>query len=156
MQTETWIERVIIHQLASEDGRYKHGYRSRQQTTDEFVVDCAYLADMTETEGLPTFQSTMELEAAVEPDVEEALQSLQEQNLIRKAGDRATGILFMEDDHGSTAVWELTDAGLQEAQTLNERYAEELDSLKRQYGDLDDIPSDELATLLHHYGVIPR
>lgn len=44
MQTETWIERVIIHQLASEDGHYKHGYRSRQQTTDEFVVDCAYLA----------------------------------------------------------------------------------------------------------------
>lgn len=156
MQTETWIERVIIHQLASEDGRYKHGYRSRQQTTDEFVVDCAYLADITETEGLPTFQSTMELEAAVEPDVEEALQSLQEQNRIRKAGDRATGLLFMEGDHGSTAVWELTDAGLQEAQTLNERYAEELDSLKRQYGDLDDIPPDELATLLHHYGVIPR
>lgn len=156
MQTEMWIERVIIHQLASEDGRYKHGYRSRQQTTDEFVVDCAYLADMTETEGLPTFQRTMELEAAVEPDVEEALQSLQEQNLITKIGNQFTGPLFTEGDHGSTTVRELTDAGLQEAQTLNECYTEELDSLKRQYGDLDDIPPDELATLLHHYGVIPR
>jgi hypothetical protein len=155
MQTETWIERVIIYQLASEDSRYKHGYRSKQQTTDEFVVDCAYLADMTETEGLPTFQSTMELEAAVEPDVEQALQSLQEQSLIRKVGDRTTGMLFMEDAHGSTAVWVLTDAGLQEAETLNEHYTEEFDDLKQQYGNLDDIPPDELATLLHHYGVIP-
>ncbi len=41
MQTETWIEHVIIHQLAAEDGRYKHGYRSKQHTTGQFVVDCA-------------------------------------------------------------------------------------------------------------------
>jgi hypothetical protein len=156
MHTETWIERVIIQQLASEDGRYKHGYRSNQQTTGQFVVDCAYLADMTETTGRPTFHQTMELEAAVEPDVEEALQSLQEHNLITKVGDRPTGILFAETDPGSTAVWEPTETGLQEAQTLNERYTEELDTLKQRCGGVADIPPDELATLLHHYGVIPR
>ncbi len=95
---------------------------------------------MTEIPGHPTFQRTMELEDAVEPDVQEALQSLHERDLITKAGERQTSMLFSEEDSGSTTVWELTDTGLQEAQTLNDHYTDELETLKQRYGGIEDIP----------------
>ena len=50
METETWIERVIVQELSYPDKRYKHDYKSKEASTVELVVDCAYLKHVTDTQ----------------------------------------------------------------------------------------------------------
>lgn len=40
METETWIERLLIDQLTRHDRRYKHDYAGVEQTTDDLATAC--------------------------------------------------------------------------------------------------------------------
>ena len=52
METETWIERLVIDQLTTHDRRYKHDYAGVEKTTDDLVA--AYTQfDIITTEGGP-------------------------------------------------------------------------------------------------------
>jgi hypothetical protein len=156
MKTESWIERVIIQQIAYRDRRYKHNYQSRTESTAGFVVDCAYLENMSigEDNTAPLGEAA-EIEERLEPEVKDALRTLREQNLITKVGEQPRGGLFSEEDLGSTNLWELTEQGLKEANELNEAYSRELDAFEEQYDDIDPESANELINLSKEYGVVP-
>lgn len=156
MKTESWIERVIIQQIASRDRRFKHNYRSRKESTVGFVVDCGYLENMaTGEDNTAPLEESDEIEERLEPEVKDALRTLQQQNLITKVGEQPRGGLFSEEDLGSTDLWGLTEQGLKEANELNEAYSKELDAFNEQYGDIDPQSANELINLSKEYGVVP-
>lgn len=156
MITEFWIERVIIQQLAYRDRRYKHNYRSLQESTAGLVIDCGYLENMASGEDITvSVGESAGIEERLEPDVRDALGTLREQNLITKVGEQPKGGPFSEEDLGSTALWELTDESLKEANELNEAYSREMDDFEKQYSDLDPESANELVSLSKEYGVVP-
>jgi hypothetical protein len=156
MKTKFWIERVIIQQIAYHDRRYKHNYQSRKESTAGFVVDCGYLENMsTGEDNTASLGEAAEIEKKLESEVEDALRTLRERNLITKAGEQPRGGLFSEEDLGSTDLWELTEKGLKEANELNEAYSRDLDAFEEQYGELDPESANELISLSKKYGVVP-
>jgi hypothetical protein len=90
MQTETWIERLIVNQVTVHDRRYKHDYGGVEQTTDDLVAACAQ-PDIIMTKGrneLPSLGQLLSMEATFESDVESALGTLQKKSLVERAGER--------------------------------------------------------------------
>jgi hypothetical protein len=114
MHTDSWIERVIIQDLSVHDRRYKHNYRSRQESTPGFVVGCGYIETMDRGADIrPSFGQSFDVEQQLEPDVKDALRTLHRQDLITKVRELPGGGLFTEDDLGATEQWELTEKGLE-------------------------------------------
>jgi hypothetical protein len=157
MKTESWIERAIIQQLTHHDRRYKYDYESRKESTIGFVVGCGYLETMVRGEDIQaSFGEATEVEEELEPEVMEALRMLQQQDMITKTGERPRSGLFMQEDLGSTDVWELTDEGLKEASDLNEAYSMELDDFEKRHEELDIASANEFISISQKYGVVPE
>lgn len=156
MKTESWIERLIIQQLSHHDRRYKHDYRSKEEPTSEFVVGCGYLETMVSGKDIqPSFGESMKVEKQLEPEVENALRTLQQQDLITKTREQTLGGLFGQEDVDPTEFWKLTEAGLKEANELNEAYSKELDVFEKRHRELDIVAANELINLSQEYGVVP-
>lgn len=89
MHTETWIERTIIDQLTTHDRRYKHDYGDVERTTDDLIAACTKL-DLIRTGDepeLPPIDQFLARDADLEPEVETALETLREKNLIERIGE---------------------------------------------------------------------
>ena len=165
MESETWIERVIIQELAYPDKRYKHDYKGKEASTVELVVICAHMKQITEDRDVQTWEEINALEEQIEGRVEEKVERLREQGLLTKVGEQplhekslftriAEGELEAEPPDTSP-VWTLTDEGLAEAARINAAYEEELAELTGKYEHPEDAPRDELFPLLKKYGVKP-
>jgi hypothetical protein len=166
METETWIERMIVQELSHPDERYKHDYKSKEASTVELVIDCAYLKQITEDRDVQTWEDINELEEEIEGRVEERVERLREQELLTKVGEQplyetslltrlAEGAKPEAEPPGTSPVWTLTDEGLAEAARINAAYEEELAELTGKYEHPEDAPRDELFPLLKKYGVKP-
>ena len=165
MESETWIERIIIQELAYPDKRYEHDYKGKEASTVELVVICAHMKQITEDRDVQTWEEINALEEQIEGRVEERVERLREQGLLTKVGEQplhekspftrmAEGEVEREPPDTSP-VWTLTDEGLAEAARINAAYEEELAELTGKYEHLEDAPRDELFPLLKKYGVKP-
>jgi len=165
METETWIERVIVQELSHPDKRYKHDYKGKEASTVELVVICAHMKQITENRDVQTWEDINELEEQIEGRVEETVERLREQEFLTKVGEQplhqksvftrlAEGKLE-EEPPDTSPIWTLTDEGLAEAARINAAYEEELVELTGQYKNPEDAPHDELFPVLKTYGVIP-
>ncbi|MEF8783841.1 MAG: hypothetical protein V5A39_13020 [Haloarculaceae archaeon] len=159
MQTETWIERVIIDQLTTHDRRYKHDYGGVEQTTDDLVAACTKLDLITSVDGseLPSFDELLTSDADLEPEVEAALQTLQEKGLIERIGERERlGPPLERGDYGTTALWKPTVEGRAEARALREAYSTEVEALAESHDEQSDEFSEEIVSLARTYGILPN
>ena len=165
MESETWIERVIIQELAYPDIRYKHDYKGKEASTVELVVICAHMKQITEDRDVQMWEEINALEEQIEGRVEETVERLREQGLLTKVDEQplyekslftrmAEGKLETEPPDTSP-VWTLTNEGLAEAARINAAYEEELAELTGKYEHPEDAPRDELFPLLKKYGVKP-
>jgi len=159
MHTETWIERTIIDQLTTHDRRYKHDYGGVEQTTDDLIAACTKLDLITtgDEPELPPIDQCLARDADLEPEVETALETLREKNLIERVGEEERlGPPFERGDFGTTAIWEPTVEGRAEARALREAYSAEVEAL----ADSHDTESDEFETgivsIARTYGILPR
>lgn len=158
--TESWIERAILDQLTTHDRRYKHDYGGVERTTDDLVAACARLDAIAAGDGSdpPSIEQLLTEEAIFEPEVETALQTLQERGLIEREGERERpGPPLERGDFGTTTVWTPTVEGRAEARRIREAYADEVATLVEPHdeSDLPEDVSDELVSLAKSYGVLP-
>ena len=159
MQTETWIERVIIDQLTTHDRRYKHEYGGVEQTTDDLVAACTQLDHITsgDRSERPSLDELLTTDADFEPEVEAALQTLQEKGLIERTGERERpGPPLKRGDYGTTALWEPTVEGRAEARAIREAYAAEVEALTEAHDKQSDEFSEEIVSLARTYGILPN
>jgi len=171
METETWIERLIIDQLTTHDRRYKHDYGGVEKTTDDLVAACSQLDAIT-TEGgseWPSIEQLLsmdaELEPAVEaalqtlelePEVEAALQTLQDRGLIECVGERdRLGPPFEPGDYGTTVIWEPTVEGRAEARAIRVAYSDEVEALASSHGEDSEEFREEIVSVARTYGILP-
>jgi hypothetical protein len=158
MATETWIERLILDQLTTHDRRYKHDYGGVEQTTDDLVAACTQL-DMLTTDGdaeSPSLEQLLSMDAAFEPEVETALETLQDRGLVERVGERERpGPPLEPGDYGTTAVWEPTVEGRAEASAIRQAYSEEVEALAEAHGTDSDEFRDEIVSLARTYGILP-
>jgi hypothetical protein len=167
METDTWIERTIIQRLSNHDRRYRHDYEGLEATTGELVMQCGYLKSLDDNGARPGMMETLRQEEQIEGDVEDAIETLQNKDFLKRAGEEPVhqesffkrlenpkeAVLSGPDE--TVPVWTLTDGGLAEAARINEEYEAELTSFTDEYGDIEDIPRDELILLLKTFGVKP-
>lgn len=136
MNTNTWIERLLIDQLSTRDHRYKHEYAGVERSTDELIAACIRLETLT-SEGEASLQSLEQLlarDAEIEPEVVEALRTLQEIGLVERVGERERlGPLFERGDFGTTPIWKPTVEGRAEARAIREAYSEAVETLEDSY-----------------------
>jgi hypothetical protein len=159
MDTETWIERTIIDQLTTHDRRYKHDYGGVEQTTDDLVAACAKLDLIMSGDGSerPSIEQVFTAEAEREPEVEATLESLEEQGLIERAGERERlGPPLEPGDYGTTALWEPTVEGRAEASAIREAYSTEVEALAESHGTESDQFKKQIVTLARTYGILPK
>ena len=158
METETWIERTIIDQLTTHDRRYKHDYGGVEQTTDDLVAACTKLDLIMSGDGseLPSIEQGLTAEEEREPEVEAALESLEERGLIERVGERERpGPPLEPGDYGTTALWEPTVEGRAEARAIREAYSTEVESLAESHGEQSDEFSEEIVSIARTYGILP-
>lgn len=158
METETWIERLIIDQLTTHDKRYKHDYGGVEQTPDDLVAACTQL-DAIMAEGGPEWPSLEELlskDVEFEPEVEAALQTLQERGLIERIGERERpGPPFEPGDYGTTTIWKPTVEGRAEARAIREAYSDEVKTLTDSHGEDSEEFREEIVSVARTYGILP-
>ena len=166
METETWIERMIVQELSHPDKRYKHDYKCKEASTVELVVICAHMKQITEDRDVQTWEDINELEKEIEGRVEETVERLREKGFLTKAGEQplhekslltrlAEGAKPEGEPPDTSPIWTVTDEGLAEAARINAAYEDELVELTGQYEDPEDTPRDELFSVLKRYGVLP-
>jgi hypothetical protein len=158
METETWIERLIIDQLTTHDRRYTHDYGGVEQTTDDLVAACTQLDAIT-TEGgsdWPSLEQLLSMDAEFESEVEAALQTLQERGLVERIGERERpGPPFESGDFGTTAVWKPTVEGRAEARSIREGYSDEVETLADAHGEDSEEFREEIVLVARTYGILP-
>ena len=166
METDTWIERLIVQELSYPDKRYKHNYKPKEASTMELVVTAASLKNDVE-DITQTWEGFDELEKEIEDEVEQAVNRLRERGFITKEGEQPLQLksssllnIFEEpnDEQESvdmSPIWTLTDDGLAEAARINDAYTEDLAEIAAQYDDPEDAPRSELLPLLKQYGINP-
>lgn len=131
METESWVERVIIQELSRSDEREQYGYKTRRKQTGEFEWGCAELEkEVVVAEGKEPPDLFDAIESTYEDAVNDALVKLERAGLItevkRVHSDRM--------NHDEESVWELTEEGLREAQLLNKAWLRETVELAQKYG----------------------
>ncbi len=159
MHTETWIERTIIDQLTTHDRRYKHDYGGVEKTTDDLVAACTELDLITSGDEpeLPSIEQLFAADADLEPEVETTLESLEEQGLIERVGEREQlGPPLEPGDYGTTALWEPTVEGRAEASAIREAYSTAVESLAESHGTESDEFKEQIVTLARMYGILPN
>lgn len=159
METETWIERLLIDQLTTHDERYKHDYGDVERTTDELVGACMRLDSvLTTAESEPSsIEEFLSAEEKYDSWVNDALQSLQNRELVERVGERERlGIPFEPGDYGTTAVWEPTVEGRAEARALDEAYAAEGDALLDPHDEESEEFRQEQVSIARRYGKLPN
>lgn len=158
METETWIERLLIVQLTTHDRRYKHDYGGIEKTSDDLVAACTQLDAIT-TEGgseWPSLEQLLSMDAELEPEVESALQTLQDRGLIECVGERERpGPPFEPGDYGTTAVWEPTVEGRAEARAIREAYSDDVEALAKSHGEDSEEFREEIVSVARTYGILP-
>ena len=158
METETWIERLIIDQLTTHDRRYKHDYGGVEKTTDDLVAACSQLDAIT-TEGgseWPSLEQLLSMDAELEPEVEAALQTLQDRGLIECVGERdRLGPPFEPGDYGTTVIWEPTVEGRAEARAIRVAYSDEVEALASSHGEDSEEFREEIVSVARTYGILP-
>lgn len=158
MHTETWIERTIIDQLTTHDRRYKHDYGGVETTTDDLVAACTKLDLIIQNERteLPSIDQFLARDADLEPEVETALQTLQEERLIECVGERERlGPPLERGDYGTTALWKPTVEGRAEAKAIREAYSAEAEALLESHDEESEEFQEEIVTLARTYGILP-
>lgn len=159
METETWIERVLIDQLTTHDKRYKHDYAGVKQTTDELVAACTQLDALTAAGGFEDLplEQLLSQDTAFEAEVETALQALDDQDLVECVGEQQRrGPPLESGEYGTTAVWEPTESGRAEARAIRESYAAEVETLVETHGRESDEFKEEILTLAKTHGILPN
>ncbi len=159
MQTETWIERTIIDQLTTYDRRYKHDYGGVEKTTDDLVAACTELDLITSGDepGLPSIEQLFAADADLEPEVEKTLESLEEQGLIERVGERERlGPPLESGDYGTTGLWEPTLKGRAEASEIREAYSREVEALAESHDTESDEFREEIVSIARTYGILPN
>jgi hypothetical protein len=158
METETWIERLLIDQLTTHDRRYKHDYAGVEQTTDDLVAACTQL-DTIMTEGgseWPPLEQLLSMDTELEPEVKAALQTLQELGLVERVGERErSGPPFESGDFGTTAVWKPTVEGRAEARAIREAYSDEVETLADSHDEDSEEFREEIVSVARTYGILP-
>ena len=158
METETWIERLIIDQLTTHDRRYKHDYGGVEKTTDDLVAACSQLDAIT-TEGgseWPSIEQLLSMGVELEPAVEAALQTLQDRGLIECVGERdRLGPPFEPGDYGTTVIWEPTVEGRAEARAIRVAYSDEVEALASSHGEDSEEFREEIVSVARTYGILP-
>ena len=157
MHTETWIERTIIDQLTTHDRRYKHDYGGVEQTTDDLVAACTELDLITSGDELPSIEQFVAADADLEPEVETALESLEERDLIERVGERKRlGPPLEPGDYGTTVIWEPTVEGRAEASEIREAYSREVEALVESHDTESDEFREEIVSIARTYGILPN
>jgi len=158
METGTWIERLPIVQLTTHDRRYKHDYGGVEKTTDDLVAAYTQLDAIT-TEGgseWPSLEQLLSMDAELEPEVEAALQTLQDRGLIERVGERERpGPPFEPGNYGATAVWKPTVEGRAEARAIREAYSDEVEALANSHGEDSKEFREEIVSVARIYGILP-
>lgn len=158
MQTETWIERLLIDQLTTHDRRYKHDYAGVEKTTDDLVAAGTQLDAIT-TEGgseEPSLEELLSMDAEFGPEVETALQTLQERGLVECVGERErSGPSFESGDYGTTTIWKPTVEGRAEARAIREAYSDEVETLADSHGGESEEFREEIVSVARTYGILP-
>jgi hypothetical protein len=158
METETWIERLIIDQLTTHDRRYKHDYAGVEKTTEDLVAACTQL-DAIMTEGgseWPSLEQLLSMDAELEPEVEATVQTLQDRGLIECVGERdRPGPPFEPGDYGTTTVWKPTVGGRAEARSIREAYSVEVEALANSHGEDSEEFREEIVSVARTYGILP-
>jgi hypothetical protein len=158
METETWIERLLIDQLTTHDRRYKHDYAGVEQTTDDLVAACTQLDAIT-TEGgsdWPPLEQLLSMDTEFEPEVKAALQTLQELGLVERVGERErSGPPFESGDFGTTAVWNPTVEGRAEARAIRQAYLDEVETLADSHDEDSEEFREEIVSVARTYGILP-
>ena len=158
METETWIERLVIDQLTTHDRRYKHDYAGVEKTTDDLVA--AYTQfDIITTEGgseWPPFEQFLSMDLESETEVEATLQTLTERGLIERVGEHdRLGPPFEPGGYGTTAIWKPTVEGRAEASEIREAYSSEVHALEKAYGTDSEEIREEIVSVARTYGILP-
>lgn len=159
METETWVERLLIDQLTTHDERYTHDYGEVDRPTDELVGACMRLDSVqitaeSESSSIEEFHS---VEEKYDSWVNDALQSLQNRGSVERVGERERlGIPFEPGDYGTTAVWEPTVEGRAEARAYEEAYAAEVDALLESHDEESEEFHQGQISIAGRYGNLPK
>lgn len=158
METETWIERLLLNQLTTHDRRYKHDYAGVEKTTDDLVAACTHfdtvIADGTFDRS--SLEQLLSTDTAFEPEVEVTLDSLQDRGLIECVGERdRPGPPFEPGADGTTAVWNPTVAGRAEASAIHKAYAAEVETLVNTHGEGSEAFREAIVSVAKTYGILP-
>jgi hypothetical protein len=104
----------------------------------------------------PSLEQLLSMDAAFEPEVETALETLQDRGLVERVGERERpGPPLEPGDYGTTAVWEPTVEGRAEASAIRQAYSEEVEALAEAHGTDSDEFRDEIVSLARTYGILP-
>lgn len=158
METETWIERLLIDQLTRHDRRYKHDYAGVEQTTDDLATACMILDLVTTGDELewPSFEQVLMGDAELESEVEDTLETLRERGLIERVGEQERlGPPFELGDYGTTTLWEPTVEGRAEARAIREAYSAEVEALAESYSPDSDEFRRKIGPIARTYGILP-
>lgn len=140
------------------DRRYKHDYGGVEQTTDDLVTACTKrdLIPTGDEPELPSIEQLLTPDADLEPEVETALQTLQEKSLIERVGKRERlGPPLERGDYGTSALWEPTDVRWAEAKAIRETYAAEVEALAKSHDKKSDEFHEGIVSLARTYGILP-
>jgi hypothetical protein len=122
-----------------------------------FHILTEYRLDLTdETWQVEELEQLLSMDAAFEPEVETALETLQDRGLVERVGERERpGPPLEPGDYGTTAVWEPTVEGRAEASAIRQAYSEEVEALAEAHGTDSDEFRDEIVSLARTYGILP-
>ena len=126
METDSWVERLLINELTTVDRRYKYDRSGVEKTTDELIGATEGL-DAMMTEDGPAWPSLDDLlleglDEEFERKVERRLQALEDRGLVEFVEERERlGPPLEPGDYGTTAVWTATLAGRDEARKIDAR-----------------------------------
>jgi hypothetical protein len=131
MKTDSWVERVIIQELARSNDREQHGYKTRSKRTGEFEWGCAKIErEVATAEGRKPPDLFDAIESTYQDEVADALDKMKQAELITEVRQIPSDRM----NHDQESVWELTEEGLREAQLLNDAWLRETVELAQKYG----------------------
>ena len=122
------------------------------------MAACTQLDAIT-TEGgseWPSLKQLLSMDAELEPEIESALQTLQDRGLIECVGERdRPGPPFQPGDYGTTTIWKPTVEGRAEARAIREAYSDEVEALADSHGEDSKQFREEIVSVARTYGILP-
>lgn len=158
METDSWIERLLVNQLTTYDRRYKHDFAGVEKTSDDLIVASTQLDAITTEDGAawPPLEDLLTLDSDLECEVEASLQTLEDRGLLERVGERERkGPPLEPGDYGTTTVWTPTLDGRAEASAIHVAYSDEVEALEEEHNAGSDEFRAKLSAIARDHGILP-